>query len=80
VKDLDRPRTQHEYAERNADEDREPADADEEALAAEERGVRARVRLKPAAAGEVARERDPAPGFGGREGYGSGGWSSDTAE
>ena len=60
--------------------DREPADPHEEARAAEERRVRARVRLEPAAAGEVARERDPAPGIGGRDGYGSCGWSSDTAE
>ena len=47
--------------------DREPADADEEARAAEERRVGARVRLEPAAAGEGARELDPAPGIGGRE-------------
>ena len=70
VEDLDRPGAQDEDAEPDADEDGEPADADVEAVAPEERCVRARVRLQPAAAGEVAREPGPAPGIGGRDSYG----------
>ena len=45
VEDLDRPGAQGEEAERDPDEGGEAADADEEAGAAEEGRVRARVRL-----------------------------------
>ena len=65
VQDLDRPGAQREDAERDPDERREAADPDEEAGAAEVRRIRARVRLEAAAAGNVARELDPAPGIGG---------------
>jgi hypothetical protein len=45
VEDLDRPGAQNEDAERDADDDREPTDADEEPLAPEEGRVDTRVRL-----------------------------------
>jgi hypothetical protein len=73
VKNLDRPRTECEQAERDPDERGEAADAYEEAGAAEERGVCARVRLEPAAAGEGARELALAPGIWTGDGYGGGG-------
>jgi hypothetical protein len=71
VQDLDRPGAEHEQADGDADERGEASDPHEEAGAAEVRRVRARVRLEPAAAGECARERYPAPGIGARDGYGS---------
>jgi hypothetical protein len=52
VEDLDRPRAEREQEERDPDERCEAADADEEAWAAEERCVGARVRLEAATAGE----------------------------
>jgi len=52
VEDLDRPGAEREQEERDPDERCEAADADEEAGAAEERRVRARVRLEAAAAGK----------------------------
>jgi hypothetical protein len=52
VEDLDRPRAEREQEERDPDDRCEAADADEEPWAAEERCVRARVRLEAAAAGE----------------------------
>jgi hypothetical protein len=52
VEDLDRPRAKGEQAERDSDERCKTADADEEAGAAKERGVCARVRLEAAVAGE----------------------------
>jgi hypothetical protein len=52
VEDLDRPGAEREQAERDPDERCEAADADEEAGTAEERCVRARVRLEAAAAGK----------------------------
>ena len=72
VEDLDRPGAQGEQAERDPDERGEPADADEEAGAAEVRRVGARVRLDAAAVGQGARERDPARGIGAGDGYGGG--------
>ena len=78
MQDLDRPGAQHEEEERDPDERREPADPDEEAGTAEVRRVRARIRLETAATRKVARELDPAPGIGGRDGYGVCGWSYDV--
>jgi hypothetical protein len=70
VEDLDRPGTQRKEAKRNPDERSESADADEESGTPEERGVRLRVRLKPAAAGKGARKLALAPGIGAGDGYG----------
>jgi hypothetical protein len=79
VQDLDRPRTQREQANADADERCETSDAQEEAGAAEEGRVGARVRLNAAAAGKSARELRPAPaGIGGRDRYGVCGWSIDV--
>jgi hypothetical protein len=78
VQDLDRPGAQHEEEERDPDERREPADPDEEAGTAEVRRVGARIRLETAATRKVARELDPAPGIGGRDGYGVCCWSYDV--
>jgi hypothetical protein len=71
VQDLDRPRAQDEQAERDPDEQSEPAEADVEAGAAEVRRVGARIRLQPSAAGKAARERDPARRLGAGDAYGT---------
>jgi hypothetical protein len=79
VQDLNRPRTQREDADADADERCEAADAQEEPGTAEEGRVRARVGLQAAAAGKRARELRPAPaGIGGRDRYGVCGWSIDV--
>jgi hypothetical protein len=79
VEDLNRPRAQREDADADTDERCEAADAQEEAWAAEERRVRAGIRLQAAAAGTRARELRPAPaGIGGRDRYGVYGWSIDV--
>jgi hypothetical protein len=79
VEDLDRPRAKGEQAERDPDERREAADANEETGAAEERRVCARVRLKAATAGEGARKLALAPGIGTGDGYGGCGRSETSA-
>ena len=52
VQDLDRPRPQQEQRKSGSDDDRQTADPDIEARAAEIRRVDARVRLGPAASGQ----------------------------
>jgi hypothetical protein len=78
VQDLDRPGAEHEQAHRDSDEGGEASDPHEEARASEVRRVGTRVRLEPAAAGKGARELDPAPGIGARNGYGGCGSREDV--
>src|SRR5947209_3191628 len=72
VQDLDRPRAQDEQADRHPDDDREAADADIEAGAAEVRRVDARIGLEATAVRQVAREGYPAPWIWSGEAYGCG--------